>query len=138
MNQGIDTREAEGELRNLVEAILEEARRQGASAAEASTTRSTGLSVTIRNDSLETVEFDQTGGFGVTVHAEHSKGSARTSDSRQAAIRETVARAVDVARSTRNDPCNGLADPELMAGTSPRPGHLPPRTARCRRRGGGS
>ena len=119
MHQEVDIREAESELRSLAEAILREAGRQGASAAEVSTTRSTGLSVAVRKDKLETVEFDQTGGFGVTVYAGHSKGSARTSDSRRAAIQETVARAMDVARCTRSDPCNGLADPELMAGAIP-------------------
>ncbi|MYD96787.1 MAG: metalloprotease PmbA [Gammaproteobacteria bacterium] len=115
----VDIVRTEGEMQTLVEAILQEASRQGASAAEVSTTRSTGLSVTVRNDSVETVEFDQTGAFAVTVYAGHSKGSARTSDSRAIAIRETVSRALDVARSTRNDPCNGLAEPELMATTVP-------------------
>lgn len=117
--QEVDIREAEGELERLVEAILQEAKRQGASTAEASAIRSAGLSVTVRDGSLETVEFDQTARFGVTAYAGGSKGSAGASDSRRATIRETVARAIDVACSTRDDPCNGLADPELMADVIP-------------------
>ena len=114
MRQFIDVREHEGELKALVEAILAEAGKRGASAAEVSASQDAGLSVRVRRGELETVEFNQDRGFGITVYAGKSKGSASTSDSRPAAIRETVSKALDIARYTQDDPCNGLADAELM------------------------
>lgn len=114
VRQIIDIREQEGELKALVAAILEEAEKQGASAAEVSASQDAGLAVTVRKGDLESVEFNQDRGFGITVHTGGSKGSANTSDGRPAAIRETVAKAMDIARYTRDDPCNGLADADLM------------------------
>ena len=115
----IDIRNHQGELEALVTDILAEADRQGASAAEVSASQDAGLGVTVRKGGLEKVEFNQDRGFGITVYTGRSKGSASTSDSRPAAIRETVARAMDIARHTRDDPSNGLADAELMAGAVP-------------------
>ena len=115
----IDIREHQGELEALVRDILAEAERQGASAAEVSASQDAGLGVTVRKGDLEKVEYNQDRGFGITVHAGRSKGSASTSDSRPEAIRETVAKAMDIARHTRDDPCNGLADAELMPGSVP-------------------
>ena len=100
MRQLIDIREQEGELQALVAAILAEAGKQGASAAEVSAGQDAGLTVTVRRGDLETVEFNQDRGFGITVYTGGSKGSANTSDSRSAAIRETVAKAMDIARHT--------------------------------------
>ncbi|MFW6093412.1 MAG: metalloprotease PmbA [Pseudomonadota bacterium] len=115
----VDLRETESELRELVRDILDEASRQGASAAEVSVSADTGLSVTVRKGELETLEFNQDRGFGITVYFGARKGSASTSDSSRDAIRETVRAAANVARFTQEDPCNGLADAELMAWSYP-------------------
>ncbi len=109
-----DIRGNEDELRNLVADILAEARRQGASGAEVSASTDAGLSVTVRRGELETVEFNQDRGFGITLYYGLRKGSASTSDSSLHAIRETVQAAANIARHTQEDPCNGLADPSLM------------------------
>jgi PmbA protein len=114
-NQLPDLRGSESLLKERVEEILTEAKRQGASAAEVSVSEDVGLSVTVRMRELETVEFNHDRGFGITVYVGQRKGSASTSDSSQAAIRETVAAAVNIARHTQPDPCAGLADPERMA-----------------------
>jgi PmbA protein len=63
---------------------------------------------------LETVEFNQDRGFGITVYVGARKGSASTSDSSRGAIEETVRAAMNIARHTQEDPYNGLADPDLM------------------------
>ena len=54
-------------------------------------------------------------GLGVTVYFGHRKGSASTSDLSPEAIRVTVRAACNIARYTMEDPCAGLADPDLMA-----------------------
>ncbi len=114
--QGTDTREAAtGPLRELVAEVLDEARRQGASGAEAAVGTAAGLSVTVRMGEVESIEHQHDKGMGVTVYLGRCTGAASTSDLRPAALRETVAAACRIARYTGEDPCNGLAEAALMA-----------------------
>lgn len=101
-------------LRGQVAAALDLARQEGATAAEAAASDATGLSVTVRQRELETVAFNNDRGLGVTVYVGQRKGHANTSDTSPAAIRDTVRAAVNIARFTEEDPCNGLAPAELM------------------------
>ena len=105
----------ERELTDLVAGILDEARRQGASAAEVSVSEDEGLTVSVRQRDLETVEFNRDRGFGITVYVGDRKGSASTSDASPDAVRTTVRAALAIARHTGGDPCNGLADRERIA-----------------------
>ena len=75
-----DLRKNEQGLRDRVEEILAEASRQGASAAEVSVSEDVGLSVTVRRQELESVEFNHDRGFGITVYLGNRNGSASTSD----------------------------------------------------------
>ncbi|MFV2090852.1 MAG: PmbA/TldA family metallopeptidase, partial [Pseudomonadales bacterium] len=118
-NNLVDLRQSEGLLKNRVQEILSEARKQGASAAEVSVSEDVGLGVTVRLRELENVEFNHDRGFGITLYFGQKKGSASTSDSSQEAVRETVAAAANIARYTQEDDCAGLADEELMAGITP-------------------
>lgn len=106
-------------LKGLVERILSEAKRQGASAAEVDAATATGLAVTVRKGELETVEFHNDRGFAITVYVGNHKGSANTSDPGADAVRDTVRAALDIAKHTEEDACNGLADAELMATSTP-------------------
>ena len=106
-------------LKDLVAGILDEARRQGASAAEVSAGDSTGVVVSVRKGDLETVEFTNDRGFGITVYLGARTGSASTTDAGSDAMRETVRAAINIAKFTEEDPCNGLADAELMARALP-------------------
>lgn len=118
-NQLPDLRDSEQRLKDRVDDILAEARRQGASAAEVSVSEDVGLSVTVRMRDLESVEFNHDRGFGITIYFGQRKGSASTSDSSTEAIRETVRAAANIARHTQEDPCAGLAEAERMAGELP-------------------
>jgi len=102
-------------LQQVVEDLLAEAVRQGASAAEAGVSSDRGLSVTVRLGEVETIEHTRDNGLGVTVYFGQHKGSASTSDLSPQAIRDTVRAACNIARYTSEDPYAGLADPELMA-----------------------
>ena len=102
-------------LQEQVEAIVAEARRQGASACEVAVSLEQGLSTTVRQREVETVEFNRDQGFGITLYVGLRKGSASTSASGPDAIRETVAAALAIARHTSEDECSGLADAALMA-----------------------
>ncbi len=104
-----------GGLQDRVQQIIDEARRQGATASEVSVSMEQGLSVTVRQQEVETVEFNRDQGFGITLYVGQSKGSASTTSSGPEAIRETVAAALAIARHTSADPFAGLADAALMA-----------------------
>jgi PmbA protein len=103
------------DLQAQVERIIAEARRQGASACEVAVSMEQGLSTTVRQGEVETVEFNRDQGFGITLYVGQRKGSASTSASGEAAIQETVAAALAIARHASEDESAGLADAALMA-----------------------
>lgn len=103
------------ELKEQVAEILAEAKRQGASACEVSVALDQGLSTSVRQGEVETVEFNRDQGFGITLYVGQRKGSASTSASGPEAIRETVAAALAIAQHASEDSYAGLADAALMA-----------------------
>jgi len=107
------------QLEAQVNEIIEEARRQGATACEVSVGLSEGLSVSVREGEVETVEFNRDQGFSITLYVGQQKGSASTSQAGTGAVRETVAAALAIARHTSADDCAGLAEANLMATTLP-------------------
>lgn len=107
--------EAVPQLQAQVEQIIAEAKKQGASACEVAVSVEQGLSTTVRQREVETVEFNRDQGFGITLYVGQRKGSASTSASGEAAIRETVAAALAIAKHASEDECAGLADAALMA-----------------------
>ncbi len=107
------------ELQAQVARIIAEAKEQGASACEVAVSVEQGLSTSVRQGEVETVEFNRDQGFGITLYVGQRKGSASTSASGDAAIRETVAAALAIAKHASEDDCAGLADPELMARNLP-------------------
>lgn len=102
-------------LQEQVEQIIAEAKRQGASACEVAVSLEQGLSTSVRQREVETVEFNRDQGFGITLYVGQRKGSASTSASGPDAIRETVAAALAIAKHTSEDEAAGLADAALMA-----------------------
>jgi PmbA protein len=110
-----NTGERIARLEQTVDDLLKEARRHGASAAEAAASSNAGLEVNVRLGEVETVEHTRDNGLGITVYFGHRKGSASTSDLGPEAVRDAVAAACAIAAQTQEDPCAGLADPERMA-----------------------
>lgn len=106
-------------LKQKVQEILHQARQQGASACEVSVSLSQGLSTSVRQGEVETVEFNYDQGFGITLFDGKRKGSASTSSTDSQAIYETVAAALSIARHASEDEYSGLADASLMATAFP-------------------
>ena len=104
---------------SVVDDMLAEARKRGATAAEAGVSVEAGLSVNVRLGEVDTLEHNRDKGLGITVYVGQRKGSASTSDFSPRAIRETVQAACDIARYTEADEFAGLADAELMATNIP-------------------
>lgn len=103
------------DLESLVGRVLQEARSQGASQAEAGISIESGLNLSVRMGEVETLEYQRDRGLGITVYFGQRKGSASTSDLSAAAIAEAVRAAASIARYTAEDACAGLADAALMA-----------------------
>jgi len=110
-----DIGERQAHLERIVEDLLAEAGRRGASAAEAAAGTSTGLEARVRLGAVETLEHTRTNGLGITVYLGNRKGSANTSNLDPTAVRDTVAAARAIASHTQSDPCAGLAVPQRMA-----------------------
>jgi PmbA protein len=109
-------REAELDvLESHVCEALRRARKAGASDAEVSAQASQGLSVAVRLGEVETLEHMQDRGINVTVYIGQRKGNANSADLRKESIDACVDRALEIARYTQDDSCNGLADPDLLA-----------------------
>jgi PmbA protein len=114
-----DTAERLARLQDIIEDLLKEAKRQGASAAEASVGSSAGLDVAVRLGEVETVEHTRDNGLAIAVYFGHRKGSASTSDLSPAAVRDAVKAAGVIASQTQEDRCAHLAPPELLATACP-------------------
>jgi len=102
-------------LKNSVQHLLDEAKEQGASAAEAGLSQENGLSVSARLGEVETIEHHCGQGLGITVYFGQRKGSASTTDLSPESIKETVTAACSIARYTSEDAYAGLPEKELLA-----------------------
>jgi PmbA protein len=111
----LQTQEEISRLKTIVQSILDEAKNQGASAAEAGLSQESGLSVTARLGDVETIEHHRDQGLGVTVYFGQRKGSASSTDLSQESIRETVSAACSIARYTSEDEYSGLPEKEQLA-----------------------
>ena len=103
------------ELEDIVQSVLAAAKSAGVDQAEVAASHDIGLSTTARLGDVESLEYTNDRGVGITVYKDHKKGSASTSDFSAAALQETVAKAVSFATYTAADEHSGLADPERMA-----------------------
>ncbi|HEY4084236.1 MAG TPA: metalloprotease PmbA [Burkholderiaceae bacterium] len=110
-------------FQQLVEDVLAEAKKIGASDAGAEVSEGCGLSVSVRKGELENVERNRDKSLGISVYLGQRRGNASTSDFSPQALRDTVRAAFDIARFTAEDPMAGLPDEEdlsLDASTRPK------------------
>ncbi len=103
------------QLQGLVETILKEAKSLGATSSEVDIGVNKGFNISVRNGDVETVEYNQDKGIGVSVYFGKSSGSASLSDIRPEAIKASVKAACDIAKFTDEDEFAGLAPKELLA-----------------------
>lgn len=103
------------QLQNLGRQALEQAKKQGATAAEIDISESVGQNVQVRQQEVEHIEYQQDKSLDITVYLGQAKGRASTADFSGQAINDVVAAALNIARFTAQDECAGLADPALLA-----------------------
>lgn len=116
VTQTVPDRDQEArELMVSVEAALESARKAGADGVEVSASAQAGLSINVRLGEIETLEHHRDRGIGVTIFLGDSKGHASSADLHPDSVRSCVKSALDIARFTQEDRCNGLPEPGRMA-----------------------
>jgi PmbA protein len=107
------------ELRGLAQAVLDRARRGGASGTECDVSEGYGLSVTVRKGRADVVEHNRDRSIGVSVYLgdrpKARRGHASTSDFSPAALEQTVDAALAIARHTAEDDCAGLPEAGQLA-----------------------
>jgi len=101
-------------LTELAQDALKHARALGGTDASCEASESTGLSVTVRQRKVETIERTRDKGMAVTVYIGQRRGHASTSDFSKAAIRQAVEAAYNIARFTAEDDAAGLPEPETL------------------------
>jgi PmbA protein len=102
------------QFKEIIDFMLKEARRRGASDAVAEISEGQGLSVTVRKGEIETIEQSLDKQVGVTVFLGHHRGNASTSDFSRASLRATVEAAYHIAQHTAEDICAGPAEKDLL------------------------
>jgi len=107
------------ELTQLMNDVLELAKKEGATDAAVAVNNDRGFSVDVRMGEVETVAFSEDKGIGLTVYIGQRKGGASSTDTSPEAIKSMVRAACDIARVSAEDPCFGLADKELMTKEHP-------------------
>ncbi|WP_189400878.1 metalloprotease PmbA [Arenicella chitinivorans] len=103
------------DLVRAAQIALDYAAKCGVDESEVSLHHGTGVSVTTRQQDLETVEKHNDAQIVVSVYRDHKTGSASSADLSEAGIQAAVDAAVSIARFTGSDPCLGLADADRMA-----------------------
>jgi len=115
MSDSKQIKKKRNELESHIELALKAARKYGADAAEISVAEDKGLSVTVRNGEIETLENHFDKGLAITVFNKQCKGSSSTSDFSEKAIRQAVKTATDIASFTAQDEFSGLAEYDELA-----------------------
>ena len=105
----------EQELYALGQQALDHARACGASDAAVVLGSNCGLTTSLRNRELESVEFQRDNDLSISVYFGHKRGHANTGDLKPASIREVVEAACTIAKHTQDDPAAGLPEAELLA-----------------------
>ena len=102
------------QFQEIIDFMLTEAKRRGASDAVAEVSEGQGLSVTVRKGEVETIEQSLDKQVGVTVFLGHRRGNASTSDFSKNSLKATVEAAYHIAQHAAEDSCAGPAEKELL------------------------
>lgn len=97
-------------LSDAVEYLIEQARKNGANAAESFGVNSVSISAECRRQKTETLEYSQTAAVDLRVFCGHRPAVVSSSVLEKNALKELAERAVQMAKIVPEDPYCGLAD----------------------------
>lgn len=99
---------------SIIEQVLSQLSKRGATDAEVVYSSGSGVSVSCREGELDTIENNQDQSLIVTAYKNQAKGSASTAVVDQANIDLTIEKALAIASLTEADEAAGLADQSLL------------------------
>ena len=102
-------------LKQVVKKVLSLSKKYKATSAEVIATISDGYSINVRMGEVETVEYNNDKGLGITIYFGKQKASVTTSDMSVKSLEKVVQTACNIAKFTEKDNGCGLADAHLMA-----------------------
>lgn len=107
-------KEAAKKFERLLKSALKKAKDSGADHAEIWCGHSAGNSIEVRNQEVETLEFNQDSHLSITVYKNQSKGSVSVNDVTELGIQKGIEAALSIAKVTEPDPYSGLADKDRL------------------------
>ncbi len=102
----------------IVAEILATVKKKGATDAEVVYSQGSGLSISVRNGDVDTIENSNDSSLILTVYKGKAKGAASTAVLDQASIDLTIQKALEIAKLTQEDEFSGIATKELLANTN--------------------
>ena len=102
----------------IVTEILETVKKKGATDAEVVYSKGSGLSVSVRNGDVDTIENSNDSSLILTVYNGKAKGSASTAVLDQDSINLTIEKALEISKLTQEDEFAGIAEVQLLAHSS--------------------
>ncbi len=110
---------SQADLLNILSDLITDAKKAGADAADAIVADGTSVSVTYRLGKLEQLERSEGGDIGLRVLIGKRQAIVSSADRSKEALKELVARAVDMARTVPEDPYCGIAEVSQLAKSLP-------------------
>ena len=102
----------------IVTDILATVKKKGATDAEVVYSQGSGLSISVRNGDVDTIENSNDSSLILTVYKGKAKGSASTAVLDKDSIELTIQKALEIAKLTQADEYSGIAEKELLANPS--------------------
>ena len=99
----------------IIDSVLSQSKKMGATDAEADIGAGTGLSANVRKGIIDKLEYENEKGLSITVYIDGKKGNASSSDFSDSALHNTVEAAFNIAKHASYDEHAGLVEKKLMA-----------------------
>lgn len=102
-------------FQEIGERVIKRSLAKGASQVDIGIGKDIGLSVQVRNQDIDTLEYNRDNNFGLSVYFGHKKGTATTTDLSIDALDDAVDAACNIAKYAQDDPYAGLPEKSMMA-----------------------
>ena len=107
--------EDQDRLVNIIDSVLSQSKKMGATDAEADIGAGIGLSANVRKGAIDKLEYEREKGLSITLYIDGKKGNASSSDFSDSALNNAVEAAFNIAKHASHDKHAGLVEKKLMA-----------------------
>jgi PmbA protein len=107
--------EDQDRLLRIIDSVLSQSKKMGATDAEADIGVGIGLSANVRKSVIDKLEYEHEKGLSITLYIDGKKGNASSSDFSDNALKNAVEAAFNIAKHASYDKYARLVEKELMA-----------------------